>query len=338
MSAISINGVICSRSNNNVDETMKILVIRLSSMGDIILTTPVLRCIKQQVEGAEVHCLVKTPFVSLLDRSPFVDRVYAYDEQNDVVNRLKQEKFDYVVDLQNNHRSRLMCRLLRCKRSVVKKEDFARWLLVVTKHNFIKHPSVVNRYMDAARPLGVVNDGGPLNLYYELQEANEKQRQPYVVIACGAQHGTKRIPPKQLQYLIGSIQGQIVLLGDKQDRYRIANDGVHLTPNVLNLCGKTSMEQLMQWVDKATVVISGDTGIMHMAAAFQKDLVVIWGGTTPLFGFAPYGVEARNCEADLWCRPCSRLGKRKCPQHTLRCFEDLPWQQIVNYVNARIQA
>lgn len=317
---------------------MKILVIRLSSMGDIILTTPVLRCIKQQVDQAVVHCLVKSPFVSLLSHSPYVDQVISYDESRNFIKQLRAEQYDFVVDLQNNHRSHLLWRQLRCKHSVVNKEDWARMWLVLTKRNHIKQASVVDRYMKAAAPLGVVNDGKPLDLFYEPQtDGPDVQQRPYVAIACGAQHGTKRIPLKYLQFLIGSIQGTIVLLGDNQDRYRIADGSVHLNRRVVNMCGKTSLTELIQWVDRATVVISGDTGIMHMAAALQKELIVLWGSTTPLFGFAPYGVEAYNSEVMLDCRPCSRMGKEKCPKQHLRCFEGHPWQQIVNYVNSKLE-
>lgn len=317
---------------------MKILIIRLSSMGDIILTSPVARCLKQRHPDAELHYLVKAPFVPLVECSPYVAKVHTLGPLADTLSLLQSEHYDYVIDLQHNHRSAQLRRRLRCPSSTCRKEDLRRLWLVLTKRNILKHSHVVQRYLQAAAPLGISDDGLPLNLFYRTDsqlQSHPLMQQSYVAIACGAQHTTKQIPPAQLRHLVQSIEAPIVLLGDESDGRRIAEALQPLPHRVLNLCGHTTLHQLAQWIDHAAVVIAADTGIMHIAAALQRPLVVVWGSTTPQLGFAPYRTDALNSEVPLPCRPCSKVGKEQCPRRHLRCLTDHPWTSIAHYVNQK---
>ncbi len=316
---------------------MKLLIIRLSSMGDIILTSPVARCLKQQHPDAEIHYLVKAPFVPLVECSPYVAKVHTLGPQAETLQQLRAEHYDFVVDLQNNHRSTALRRQLPCPSSACGKEDLRRLWLVLTKRNTLKHPHVVQRYLQTAAPLSVADDGQPLDLFYRPDEHLQQHcmQQPYVAIACGAQHATKQIPLAKLEYLIGAINGPIVLLGDKHDRQRIEQSLCDLPPRVTNLCGTTTLHQLAQWIDHAAVVVAGDTGIMHIASALHRPLVVVWGSTTPKLGFAPYRTDAVNSEVSLPCRPCSKVGREECPLLHFRCMNNQPWQKIAQYVNER---
>lgn len=321
---------------------MKILVIRFSSMGDIVLTTALLRCLHQQVEGAEIHYLTRSAYATLLAENPHVAHVHAVEQDpSTLVDRMKQEHFDFVADLQGNGRSRRFCRSLHVRHASYDKQDLARLMTVLRKKDCTDHRPVAERYFDAVRPLGVKPDGCGLECHYVHSDLssvlqNSKHHplpadildRPYAVIAVGSQHATKCIPLDKLQVVCSYLSGPVLLLGDANDRRRIKDFDLRLHDNVVNLCGKTSLSQSIQLVDHAAVVLTGDTGLMHVAAAFDKPMVVLWGSTVPAFGFAPYLSQAVNMEVDVWCRPCHRFGRAKCPRHNFECMENHKWQRV----------
>lgn len=325
---------------------MKILVIRFSSIGDIVLTSALLRCLHQQVEGAEIHYLTKSSYATLLSDNPHVSRVHVLEEDpRNLQSRLRAEHFDFVADLQGNRKSRHIGRSLHAKYATYDKQDVARMMLVLTKKDRTDHRHVAERYFDAVKPLGVTPDGKGLECYYEPSDitpllVDRKHHQlpadfldkPYAVISVGSQHVTKCIPLDKLQVVCSYISGPVLLLGDANDRQRIKEFGPRFHDNVLNLCGKSSLSQTMQLIDKAAVVLTGDSALMHMAAAFATPMVVLWGSTVPEFGFSPYKVEAANMEVDVWCRPCHRFGFSRCPLKHFDCMEKQKWQRIAQAV------
>lgn len=339
---------------------MKILVIRLSSIGDVVLTSPIVRCL-HQIEGVEVHFMVKSAFTSVVSHNPYITKVIPYDGLTpELRETLRQEHYDRVIDLQRNARSRSICRSVAQPRTTFPKQNFARWLYVTLKRPLIPITPVVDRYFRALRGLGVKNDGMGLDFFFEHQDlprteaaqalknsasAEQLQRlshptRPYVVIVVGANHTTKTIPPSFIHYLASGIQADVVLIGGKGDRERLGNEHLSWPDHVINLCGTTSISQSAYLMKHARMVISPDTGMMHIATALQVRMVVVWGNTTPLLGFAPYlpqeapdGLVVSMQVDGLSCQPCSKLGKKKCPRGHFRCMKDQPWQQLVLAIN-----
>ena len=325
---------------------MKYLIIRLSSIGDILLTTPVVRALKKQQPDSEVHFLTRESNLSMLVTNPYIDRVITVERHLDSKTRkaLKQEGYDMVIDLHNNRDSRRVRHSLRCKSVTYKKENFNKFLYVLTKHNFMSGRHVVDRYFDAVKPLGVKPDGGGLDVFlpdnYKGDElAKEKAghrlvgeilAEPYIAVACGAQHATKRIPFDKLRQLCTSMNLHVVLLGDEHDRKRMRDWGLHFDrTRVYNLCGRTSLMLSAALVSHAEVVITPDTAIMHIAAAFGKPVIAIWGATSPEFGFSAYNTKHADCVVEgLWCHPCSRMGGKRCPLGHYNCMNLQKWQRI----------
>lgn len=323
---------------------MKILVIRFSSLGDIVLTTPVLRCIKQQLPESETHFLTKSGNVELLYNNPNVDKVITLqDTLHQTVKQLKKEHYDYVVDLHNSLRSRLVRLGLHTSSSVYRKENLGKWMTIVFKRNFMSERNVVQRYMQAVKPLGVSDDKGPLELYLPEElcgEAFERRvinrrvvggltEVPYVVIACGAQNETKRIPVDKLVLLAALIKARVLLIGDKKDSTRMRDWGASFGGNVINLCGKTSLLESAAFIRDAAAVITPDSAMMHFAAAFARPVIAVWGATTPSFGFSAYRTPHIDCVVGkLRCHPCSRMGSRRCPHKHFKCMHEQKWQQI----------
>lgn len=341
---------------------MKILVLRFSSIGDIVLTTPVVRCLKLQVPGAQVHFATKPAFRSFLEPNPYIDKVHCLSGSlQELVAELRAEKFDFIVDLHHNLRTTLIKAQLGVKSAAFDKLNWRKWLLVRFKVNTLPRVHIVDRYLAAAAPLGVKNDGQGLDYFIPARDEVAVGavlppgfQQGYVAFAIGAQHATKRLPVERIVELCGLLRQPVVLLGGPEDEstghiIELAFDSQtaasppapgHIpaspyyfpTPTnpgkaqtvIFNACGKFNLNQSASLVRQARFVVSHDTGLMHIAAAFRKEIFSVWGNTVPEFGMYPYRTEFRVLEVPgLPCRPCSKIGYEKCPQGHFRCMRDI---------------
>ena len=317
---------------------MKILVIRLSSIGDVVLTTPVLRCLKKMLPDCELHLITKRICSELIVGNPNLDRLIVYDGSEEQVAALKWEGYDCVVDLHNNHHSRRLRRAIGTRTFVYRKENLGKFMLVLFKWDIMSGRNVVDRYFDAVSPLGVSNDGKGLELPNFNQTIKHLGIQafkqlPYVVIACGAQHETKRIPPEKIAMLANKSGVDVVLVGDDGDRKRM--ESVNLNANVRNLCGKTTLQQSAALIAGAMAVVTPDSAMMHVAAAYKKKVIAVWGCTSPRFGFWAYGTEHIDFTANgLRCWPCRRMGTERCPKGHFKCMMQHDYERMLECVNA----
>ena len=315
---------------------MKILIIRFSSIGDIVLTTPVPRCVKTQLENAEVHFEKKVQYQSILESNPYVDKVFLLRESLDeFIVDLKKENYDVVLDLHNNLRTRILKWKLGVRSFSFNKLNIEKWLMVNFKINKLPDVHIVDRYLATAKSLGVKNDA--LGLDYFIPEKDEvpwdwfpeTHRNGYVAYAIGAQHETKKLPVDRMIELCTKINRPIVLLGGKEDfengeTVRLAFENKNLPTVIFNACGKFNLNQSADIVRKSSVIFSHDTGLMHIAAALKKEVYSIWGNTIPAFGMYPYRTNYHSLEnKDLDCRPCSKIGYHKCPKGHFKCMREL---------------
>lgn len=313
---------------------MKILVLRYSSIGDIVLTTPIFRCLKQQLPGCQVHVATKLRFARVLQHNPHIDRFHFYDQSlPQHISELRAEGFDYVLDLHNNLRTRLVKAALGLPSSSFDKLNFEKWLLVNWKRNRMPHAHIVDRYLATAAPLGVVNDGKGLEFYIDTNEQAVAdaalarcQAKPFAALVLGATYATKKLPHEKLAELLSLIQQPVVLLGGKAEAaeaealVKAVNKPAYL---LLNQCGELSLGQSAAVINRSERVYTHDTGLMHIAAALGKPCITFWGNTVPEFGMYPYQVAHYNAEVlGLPCRPCSKIGFRQCPQGHFRCMKD----------------
>ncbi len=323
---------------------MKILIIRFSSIGDIVLTTPVIRCIKQQVKDAEVHFLLKKSFEPVLENNPFIDKKHFYkDDLRKIISDLKKEKFDVVIDLQKNFRSFKIKSALGVKQFTFDKLNLQKWLLVNFKINFLPDKHIVDRYLESVKSLGVINDGGGLDYFITkkdeavLNDLPPSHKNSYLAWVIGAKHNTKMLPIEKMISIGSKINSPIVLLGGIEDRERGDILAKQDETKFFNACGKYSLNQSAVLVKNSKRVISNDTGLMHIAAAFKKDIVSIWGNTIPEFGMYPYfGGDVKNQKSkikndlsvvlevkNLSCRPCTKIGFVSCPKGHFKCMKNI---------------
>ncbi|HCW06151.1 MAG TPA: glycosyl transferase [Cytophagales bacterium] len=315
---------------------MKVLIIRFSSIGDIVLTTPVPRCIKTQLYDAEVHFVTKRQYRTILENNPYIDKLFLLDEKlTDLVDQLRNEKYDLVIDLHNNLRTRIVKWKLGVRSVSFNKLNLQKWLMVNFKINQLPEKHIVDRYLETTTSLGVRNDG--LGLDYFIPDKDvvpwewlpETHQQGYVAYAIGAQHETKKLPVHRMIELCDKINRPIVLLGGKEDfenaeKVCKALEVKSKNAIIFNACGKFNLNQSADLVRKADVVFSHDTGLMHIAAALKKEVYSIWGNTIPAFGMYPYHTKFLSLENNnLSCRPCSKIGYNKCPKGHFKCMNEI---------------
>ncbi len=309
---------------------VKILLIRFSSIGDIVLTSPVIRCLKQQCVGAEIHFLTKATYKEVLIANPYIDQLHLLGKnEKELIKQLKAEAFDYIIDLHHNLRSLRFKLALGSRSRSFDKLNWAKWLLVKLKINVMPPVHIVDRYLATVSFLGVVNDGQGLDYFIpENSQLPDNQLAPvyrrgYVAFVIGGQHATKMLPREKILAICTTLSSPVILLGGPEDKAKgdwIAERG---NGKIYNACGSFKLNESAYLLRKARAVITHDTGLMHIAAAFNQKINVIWGNTVPAFGMYPYLREEatyNSFEQQLNCRPCSKIGYAACPKGHFKCM------------------
>jgi ADP-heptose:LPS heptosyltransferase len=323
----------------------KILIIRFSSMGDVLLTSPVIRAVKQQCPDVELHYLIKGDFVPVISQNPYIDQIHLY--QGDLPATIKELlacDFSYVVDLQHNARSRKIIRSLRTAYKSFPKLNLKKWLYVYFKLNFLPDVHIVDRYFQAVSELGISNDHQGLDFYINPEDTFDQEDLPaafedgFVTISLGSMHATKRIPTQKVIEIIRMLHLPIMLLGGKD----VAQVGEEIVSEVgdraFTGCGKYSLHTTASLIKQSGCLLTGDTGLMHIAAALGVPIASLWGNTTPEMGMYPYMPQNRHLyhlfeTPRLYCRPCSKLGYKKCPKGNFECMNNISAVAVAEWIN-----
>ena len=325
---------------------MKLLILRFSSIGDIVLTSPVLRCAKEQLKDAEIHVATKAGFADLVRFNPHVSKLHELgDDIGDLISRLKAERFGAVIDLHHNLRTARIKRALGVRAHSFPKLNIEKWLLVNLRIDRMPRIHIVDRYLSTVAHLGVKNDGKGLELFIPaerevpLASLPPSHQSGYTAFAIGAAHATKRLPQHKLIELARLIDGPIVLVGGKEDQAVARMIGDAIGGRVFDATGRFDILGSASLIKTAKSVIAHDSGAMHIACAFNKPVVSVWGNTVPLFGMGPYQPlqpeRAMMSEVpDLSCRPCSKIGHDQCPKGHFHCMEKQDLRRIAELVNA----
>jgi ADP-heptose:LPS heptosyltransferase len=339
---------------------MKFLIIRFSSIGDIVLTTPVLRCLKQQVPGAEIHFLTKSTYLQILVSNPYIDKVHYLEQSLQlVIKELQRENFDYIIDLHHNLRSMKVKDALKVKSFSYNKLNVPKWIYTSFKWNMLPKVHIVDRYMETVESFGVKNDGAGLDYFIAREDVINESDLPtshsagYVGVVIGAALNTKKYPFDHVKKLCELLNHPIVLLGGLED----ADEGDRIAAvdhiKIYNACGKFGLNESADLVRRAKLVVTNDTGLMHIAAAYKRPVISLWGNTVPEFGMYPYYGEnylrqfaEKKSSAELpyevmeirplRCRPCSKIGYDSCPLGHFKCMEKIDPAAVVTRILARL--
>ncbi len=339
---------------------MKVLIIRFSSIGDIVLTTPVVRCLKQQRPEVKVHYLTKASFMPILSNNPYIDKLHLFgDDLNKVIEELKAEEFDFVIDLHKNLRTTKVKKALDVPSEAYPKLNIKKWLLTNFKLDLMPDKSIVERYFEPAGEIKVHNDGKGLDHFTPENAKLKNDDIPmghwggYVGCVIGGSFNTKKLPVAQWKKFCETVPYPVILLGGPEDREEGQLIAEQDPIKIYNSCGKFNLNESAELVKHAHVIVSNDTGLMHIAAAYQKPIISLWGNTSPEMGMFPYygynNLKERIApqsviieNKSLGCHPCSKIGYNKCPKKHFKCMNDLDMtlvsEHVVKQWNIAVQA
>ncbi|MBI1803731.1 MAG: lipopolysaccharide heptosyltransferase II [Ignavibacteria bacterium] len=334
----------------------KILIVRFSSLGDIILASPLIRILRAAYPHAQIDFLVKSEYADILKPNPHLSSVIELktaerDELRTLKRQLRANRYDLILDLHNNLRSRYVRLFSRTRRvRVVRKRAIARFFLVKRKWNFYRDDtSVADRYLETVKSFGLRNDGKGLEVFVPEEVTASASA---IVSKCQlgrytrilgmvptARHYTKRWPQERfvefgIQY--AKAQRSKVLLFGSKDEVEYCGDIAQMvnaelgSPAVESLAGKLTLLETAAVFDRCDVVVTNDTGLMHLAAARKRKIVAVFGSTVRELGFFPYGTESIVVEKQgLSCRPCTHIGLRECPRKHFLCMKGIEAQQVL---------
>lgn len=313
---------------------MKILLIRFSSIGDIVLTFPVVKAIRKRFPEAKIHFASKKSFETLLLGAEGIDHFhFLSDSFSSFKNDIKSEKFDYIIDLHNNLRTRRLtfgssAKIIRFDKLNVRKWLFTKWKLKV-----MPNVHIVDRYLQTLKVLGIDSIQQTENTFtvpssycVNVEEYFPTIKDSFVAIAIGAQFKTKRVPKEKWIEIIREMDNNIILIGGEMDR-EMGEWLIDHCPNttIVNSCGKWNILESASIVSQAKSLLTNDTGMMHIAACFNTQIISIWGNTTPEYGMSPYRPQGIKTDKifqidGLSCRPCSKIGYQECPKKHFHCM------------------
>jgi ADP-heptose:LPS heptosyltransferase len=335
---------------------MRLLFIRFSSIGDIVFTTPAIRCAKQQIPGVELHFLTKTSMKAVTEANPYIDQFHYFDKDlNVTIKDLKAFQFDYIIDLHKNLRTYKIQKALGVPSLSYQKLSLQKLLLTKLHLNYMPARHIVDRSLDALSALGVVNDGKGLDYFIPKDAILPSNALPaafqsgYIALVIGASYASKKLPIASLQALCHKIPYPIVLIGGKDDQAEGAAIEAINPIKIFNACGKFNLHESALLVKQSRTVISHDTGFLYIACAFHKKTVAIWGATSPALQVEPYYPTAptifNNNEwyynaivPNLPCQPCSNYGTKQCPQGHFACMKKQDLQSIADKAIAYFKA
>lgn len=319
---------------------MKFLLVRLSSIGDVVLTTPLIRALAECYPQAEIHFLTKAPYVPLLAHHPLLKAVHVWPPGPELL----RERWEAVIDLQKNLRTLPLRWRLRYRRfTTFPKENLRKWLMV-RGWGWWSLRHVVLRYGEALRPWGISPGAlGPLEVHVPaaVQDRVEEElaakgwEAEWLAIGLGGTYATKRWPPVYYREFLRLWGRPVALLGGPSERSLAEELASQAVQPVLVAAGRYDLLQTAALIGRAPLLLTHDTGTAHLAAAMGTPVVVLWGNTVPEFGMGPWRVPSLNVEArGLRCRPCSKLGYATCPHGHHDCMRSL----TPAYVLARVEA
>lgn len=337
----------------------RFLIIRLSSMGDILLTTPLIRSLHTKYPNSKIDFLVKSQFVDCLVDNPYINKLQKFDTNKDSLSllrkKIQQKQYNLIIDIHGNFRSFILKRGQKAARnSRFKKHLFKRFLLVNFGINLYKNiRPVYLRYIDSVKDLNIKYDGHGLDFFVQetvkqkvfelLINNNFDFDKRTICFAPGASFNTKRWPAENFAKVAANLQTslntQILLLGGPSDVSISQQISLSCPQPVINLTGTLSIQQTASAMSHSHIVLTNDTGLMHLANALKKSTIALFGPTTKELGFYPLPEISTVIEnPNLTCRPCTHIGSHQCPKKHFKCMKDISPTSVFDKVAAELDS
>jgi heptosyltransferase-2 len=346
----------------------KTLFVRFSSVGDLLLTTPALRSLRRRFPECRIDVLVRSEYAGLLRGNPSCNTILEFPAGGTLAEllrlreRVRQAGYDLIVDLHGSLRSRILCHGLR---NVVRfrKRVIPRWLLLRFKADWYSlwggSPGMAERYLEALRPWGVRDDCGGLEVFppAEARAAADElaatvwpsgREEGMVGIAPSARHATKRWPWEHFAETGAELSRKhrkgVIIFGGAEDRELCGSVSrrireLHPTVELLDASGRLPLLGTAALMDRCAVVVTNDSGLMHLAAARKRRIVACFGSTVRQFGFYPPAELSIVVEEHgLPCRPCTHIGRAECPLGHFRCMTAIAPARVTAAASAFIES
>lgn len=300
-----------------------------------------MRCVRHAFPEAEVHFATKEAYQDVVKHNPNIDVLRPLgSEWQPYLSTFKGESFDLLIDLHKNIRTKMLKSVLQVGTYVTyNKRNWSKWLLVHLKQNRLNGYSVNDSYFNGLAAVGVHYDGQGLDVYLGNEvAAMALPSTPYVAVVLGAKYATKRAPNEKLDALMSQIEKPVVLIGGESEK-KLSDFLTSKHDKVSSRVGEATLLESGWLLKNAHSILTHDTGMMHIAAAFDKDMAVLWGSSVKEFGFSPLYREGAGARVthfvqdDLACRPCSKLGKAACPKAHFKCMNDHDYTRVAAFLN-----
>ncbi len=341
----------------------RILVIRFSSLGDVILTSSFLKVLRKKFPEAQIDFCTKAEYAEILKYNPNITNIIEADNNLTfgklrlLKKSLKENRYNLVIDLHNNLRTSYLKIFLRLHSKVIvfKKYSFRKFLLVKLKINLLKQlPPIYSRYINTLKKITELNENDLKTLPEIFSSDNAKDKLTAILrengitdtsnIICivpGSKHFTKTYPPEYFDELIRLMHNdnlKFILVGTSADAHSINEIISKSQENVFDFNDKLNLLELAVLMKISRLVISGDTGPMHIAEALNVPLIAVMGSSVSEFGFYPASEKSVVIEnAGLPCRPCSHIGKEKCPKGHFKCMLEIKPEALYNKIKEKLQ-
>jgi len=319
---------------------MKILILRLSSLGDIVLTEPVTAELRRSFPSAQIHYLTKAAFKPIAECFESVDKVICYGKNVAFHLSLLKERYDIVLDLHAKLSTMIVGMMVPHKQLLRYRKEHGRRRNIILEHIKTNGTSTVELYLKALS--GIEGYQAPesypkpkLVIPQMNQIPKMEHAKPLIAVFPGATHQTKMLPVGKLKELIGRLGNEFnfIILGTREEHYLgelLSGDGV----DCQNLCGHYNLPELVRVLSQVDLVVTNDSGPMHLAAALEKPQIACFGATHPSLGFSPLNSNAKVMSLDLDCQPCSLHGGDSCPLGHFACMNTISVESLEQAVRS----
>ncbi len=323
---------------------MRVLIIRLSSIGDVILTTPILKKLKKKYPQMTIDFVVLKRFKDSIEGVPYIDNLILFDKKKyrgikgikAFVETIKDNKYDYIFDLHAKLRSFIMCFFLKGKVYRYKKRAF--WKTILVKLKLIRYSvdnTIIKNYFNAFGEFDIEYSGEDLTFSYEKKDLETvKEYSDFIVLAPGASKETKKWTVEGFGNLAKQLRNKynksIILIGGNGDKKRCEEINKVSGGICVDLAGKLSLKESGALLSKADFLVTNDSGPFHMARGVKTRSYVIFGPTDPnMFEYDDMGVLIYRNEV---CSPCSLHGDKECPKGHFSCMKKLKAEDVLKVI------
>jgi len=327
----------------------KILVVRLSSMGDVILATPLIRSLRDTYPDAQIHLAIKKQFAPLVKHNPHINKVIEVDTKNITVTQqqVRTEKYDWVIDIQKTSRGNQITSASHAPlKTTYNKQKIKRWMLIYLKRNTYKNIQPAwKKYYEAVSKYNIEPDNSGTEVFFtqkELETVHQKlsnYTNDSIITLCPmasfknkmwTQEGFVELG-KQLQQKHNTT---IVVLGGPGEEEYCNHVAKNIGGKAISLAGKLSLLESAALLQLSKLAVTNDSGLMHLAQSQKTPVVSIFGPTVKEFGFFPLPNKSTVIETQLNCRPCTKMGKDTCPKGHHKCMKDISAGEVYKAVIA----